>query len=722
MASRPTLAPVTTPDRLERLTDLVLVLLHATSPRTLDEIARSVPGYPESREARRQAFERDKRVLREEGIPVVTEPVEGPEQFGYRIDPDAFYLPDLGLEPDEQAALHLAVAGVHFDDPSGRDALAKLGAAGVAEARPVAALVPPPALATLYGALRAVAEVRFRYHGEARTVAPANLRFVGGRWYLVGFDRGRDAARTFRVDRIEGDVTQGAPGSGQLPEVGPAGLGTGTHGDVELPAIEPWRVVEGDEDEQVLVRVDAVEGPRVAAEVGERAVEERSTDGSVLLRLGVTTFDIFRSWVLGLLDHAEVVGPPAARDAVVSWLEAIERRRTDDAGSDEQPRRAAAGDADPCGDAASGGVSGVRDDATSAGSESSRGSTGSVGAGPSHARRPLPANARLRRLLAIVAWLAEVGEASIHDIATRFDIGEDEVVHELELAACCGLPPYSPDALLEILVTDESVQAFLPTELARPRRLSPAEGLALAASARTILAVPGADRHGALARALDKLQAALGDRGRLVIQLDSPPLLDEVRALVDDGMQAQLAYHSASTDETTERVVEPLAVRSLDGHWYLDAYCHRAGDVRRFRVDRIRRLQRLDEPVRHADGFHAAAPGGHGRGGEDAQDREGGVDAPLRREEQTTAFVPGPGSVAVRLSLGARARWVADTVPVLRQEERPDGDVEVLLAVGGRAWLERLLLQVGPNARVVAPAELADLASDAAARVLRRYR
>ncbi|MHB1853130.1 MAG: WYL domain-containing transcriptional factor, partial [Acidimicrobiales bacterium] len=130
-------------DRLERLTDLVLVLLHARSPRTLEQIAAAVPGYPASGGARRQAFERDKRILRDEGIPVVAEPIEGPEQYGYRIDPDAFYLPDLDLASDERTALHLAVAGVSLGDPSGRDALAKLGASGVADARPLAQVDAP---------------------------------------------------------------------------------------------------------------------------------------------------------------------------------------------------------------------------------------------------------------------------------------------------------------------------------------------------------------------------------------------------------------------------------------------------------------------------------------------------------------------------------------------------------------------------------------------------
>jgi len=84
-------------DRLERVTDLVLVLLEARQPLTLDAIAHQVPGYPSEHAARRQAFERDKRLLRDEGIPVLTQRLPGHEQYGYRIDRDAFYLPDLDL-------------------------------------------------------------------------------------------------------------------------------------------------------------------------------------------------------------------------------------------------------------------------------------------------------------------------------------------------------------------------------------------------------------------------------------------------------------------------------------------------------------------------------------------------------------------------------------------------------------------------------------------------
>jgi len=666
---------VATLDRLERLTDLVLVLLHARRPLTLDEISHEVPGYPEGHEARRQAFERDKRLLRAEGIPVLTEALGSQEQYGYRIDPDSFYLPDLGLLPDEQAALRLAVAGVELGDPSAVDALAKLGATGVAEGRRVAALAPPPALVPLFDAVRSRSEVSFGYRGEERSVAPAGLWFRGGRWYLVGWDRARQAARTFRVDRMETTPRSGAPGSAVVPE--------GFDASAAAPE-DPWRVGEGDEDD-VLLAVDAVEASRVVGEVGERAVVERRRDGSVVLRLGATTVDSLRSWVLGLLDHAEVLGPPGVRAGMVRWLEAV----------------AGSGDADLASEGVAPGVRAAvesdlaNDGAPGAASEAPvRDALGAPGGLVDHSARVRDASHRLRRLLAIVGWLAEVGEAPIADVARRFSIPEDEVVHELELAACCGLPPYSPDVLLEIIVTDETVEANLGEELARPRRLTPAEGFALAAAARTIQAVPGADESGSLARALVKLDAALGSHQGLVVDIDDPPLLGAVREATDDHSRIEIEYHSASTDETTRRVVDPLAVVSIDGHWYLDAFCHTAGGLRRFRVDRVRALDVLGP----AD-YRGAEPG------------EVGADA----------FVPGPSAVTVRLALGRDAAWVADTVPVIDARPGADGGQEVTLAVGGTAWLERLLLQVGPHAHVMSPPDLVGTGPKAARRVLRRY-
>jgi predicted DNA-binding transcriptional regulator YafY len=641
-------------DRLERITDLVLVLLNTPHPLTLESIAFQVPGYPEEHAAKRQAFERDKRLLRDEGIPVLTQSMPGQDQFGYRIDREAFYLPDLALEPEEQVALQLAVAGVHLGDPSGRDALLKLGATGLGEVRPIASLVPPDALVDLFEAVRVRSETSFSYRGARRRVAPAGLWFRFGHWYLVAWDLERDDVRTFRVDRVQGAVKRSGPNSAEVPD--------GIDIRAALPD-DPW-VSDGAGEDQVVtrIRVDAMEGPRVVEEVGRERVESQDEDGSVVLALSVVGFEAIRAWVLGLLDHAEILEPAEFRSELRAWLGAM----VDEAGAVPLAEPATA-PADPDAGAPAASSRGVP------GRETSQ---------------------RLRRLLAVVGWLAQVGEAPIADVALRFGMDETELVHELELAACCGVPPYTPDALMEIEVSETSVRAYLPAEFARPRRLTPAEGFAVAASARLILAVPGSGDE-ALRRALAKLDDALGSHAAMGVDVDAPPFLAAVREASAAGQVLEIDYHSASRDESTTRVVEPVQVVTMDGHWYLDAYCRKAGDMRRFRVDRLRAVQVVD----------GAGP----------------VSAHPARESED-GFVPGPGAVEVQLHLGKGAQWVAESVPVRSVVRGPDGlATEVVLDVAGMAWFQRLLLQLGTEAQVVRPAELRDLGARAAQTVLRLY-
>ncbi|HEX3979601.1 MAG TPA: WYL domain-containing protein [Acidimicrobiales bacterium] len=319
-------------DRLERVTDLLLVLLDAPRPLSLREIANRVPGYPDTHGARRQAFERDKRLLRDEGVPVLVVPIDGEDQLGYRVDPDAYYLPDLGLEVEEQAALNLAVAGVHLGEPIGLAALSKLGAGGDSTLRsatsPLVDLPPIeglPALPALFDAVRQGAVARFDYRGQEREVDVAGLRFRTGHWYLVGFDRGRGEARTFRVDRVDGVPGVGAPGSARVPDGFDVDLAFGR---------DPWQFGPG-EAVEVDVLVDGAESGRVVAELGTEAVTERRDDGAVVVRLSVSDVGALVLWVLDLLDHAEVLRPDSVRAAVVERLEAAA------VGSDSPTRSAA---------------------------------------------------------------------------------------------------------------------------------------------------------------------------------------------------------------------------------------------------------------------------------------------------------------------------------------------------------------------------------------------
>ena len=209
--------------------NLVIALLSTHGYITAERIRASVAGYAESPsdEAFSRMFERDKNELRDLGIPLETGRVSAFDPTeGYRINRDAYALPDIELTDEEAGAV--AVAAQLWESPelitATQGALLKLRAAGV-DVDPDAAV----AITTAAGPARAarirgcagnpVVGHQFR-SGRAipaplvcrtdpytvRTVEPWGVVTDKGRWYLVGHDRDRNATRTFRLSRIGADV------------------------------------------------------------------------------------------------------------------------------------------------------------------------------------------------------------------------------------------------------------------------------------------------------------------------------------------------------------------------------------------------------------------------------------------------------------------------------------------------------------------------------------
>ena len=308
-------------DRVERLTNLLAVLLETRTGLSLREIADGLNGqYPVDEKARRQAFERDKSALREIGVPIDTEIRTGDHLAGqtlYRIDRSKYELDDLDLAVDEMRALQVAVATIRTDSGLGRDALLKLGGAVDAVDRPpVSAVLPDrPELPTIRAAVSSRAPIVFDYRGERRTVEPWGVLLRGGFWYLVGHDRLRSAKRTFRIDRMDGDIEIGAPGSFERPaDFDPRAA---------FPA-DPKQIGHAVDDAiEATVRVAPLRAPAIEREVGADRVLTRHPDGSIDVRVPATNLDAFRSWVLGLVDQAVVLDPPEIREVMVAWLRGV---------------------------------------------------------------------------------------------------------------------------------------------------------------------------------------------------------------------------------------------------------------------------------------------------------------------------------------------------------------------------------------------------------------
>jgi predicted DNA-binding transcriptional regulator YafY len=304
------------PGRVERVLNLLALLLDTKAPLTRNEIVKQVSGYPEQATAYRRAFERDKEALRAMGVPVTTETIAESNDVGYRVRPDDYYLPDLGLTPEETAALHVAVSAISLGNAEGVGALMKLSGQGVAAVAPLASLPLAPALATLFEAFRQRAVVTFTYRGQTRVIEPWGLSSKRGHWYVVGYDRDREAVRAFRADRIEGDVEIGAADAFEAP----ASFRPDDHVEAR-----PWLM--GDEPPTtVTLRLDGPHRDALVAELGPDATIVADTNESTTVELVVTNRAALRATVLTFLEHAEILGPDDVRADLVAHLERVAER------------------------------------------------------------------------------------------------------------------------------------------------------------------------------------------------------------------------------------------------------------------------------------------------------------------------------------------------------------------------------------------------------------
>lgn len=314
---------------------------------------------------------------------------------------------------------------------------------------------------------------------------------------------------------------------------------------------------------------------------------------------------------------------------------------------------------------------------------------------------PPKASDSIKLVLSMVPWIIDNPGSTISTIAERFGRDQAQVLKTLETLSFVGVPPYSPDALIEVQIDEDRVTILFADYFSKPLQLSTGQALALLSSADALRRIDGADQDGSLNSALQKLADATGvipDR-QLDIQLGDAPSdrLAQLRSAADTGDELTISYYNQSKNETSSRTIAPRRVRSAGGSWYVDAFCRTAEDDRSFRLDRILDMKpaaKGSDPIPEAD----LSPAG-------------------------TVFRSSGAMPTVTLRLGPGQHWVKDSIPIMRMVDVDAETIEVTLAVASSAFLERLLLQLGPTARVIGDnaGSINDLAAAAARRVLENY-
>jgi proteasome accessory factor C len=307
-----------------------------------------------------------------------------------------------------------------------------------------------------------------------------------------------------------------------------------------------------------------------------------------------------------------------------------------------------------------------------------------------------PIQERFRRLLLLVPFVLARQGVAVAEVCRRFGITRAQLMADLNLLFVCGLPGYGPGDLIDAYVDGDGVWIRMAEYFRRPLRLTPAEGLLLYAGAQALAAAGVAED--ALGRAIERVRGALGPNvlDGVSVGLEEAAGLETIREALLRDRRVRIVYQARSTEQTTERTVDPWAVFLASGRWYLAGWCHNVEDERVFRVDRMQSVTLLDEQARAPD------------------------DVDLSR--YASPDFQGDNAQTVVLEVAPEAGWVVDHYPIASKEPAgEEGWVRIRLNAGGTAWIERLLLSLGGRARVVEPQDLAVRVRELACTLAARY-
>ncbi len=315
--------------------------------------------------------------------------------------------------------------------------------------------------------------------------------------------------------------------------------------------------------------------------------------------------------------------------------------------------------------------------------------------------RPAASNSadRLARLLNLVPYLLARPGIEVAEAAADLGVTEKQLREDLELLWVCGLPGYGPGDLIDMAFDGDRVTITYDAGIDRPLRLTPDEALALVVALRMLAETPGLANRDAVDRALAKIENAAGDLADPPVAVRLPGnsgRLAELSGAVERRRALRITYYTATRDETSERVVDPMRVLVMSGHAYLEAWCRRAEAVRMFRVDRIDAMTELDEP--------AAPP-----------------PQALPTDLREGVFQPAGDLPLITVRVGRPARWITEYYPCERVRRGAGEEWVVSLRVTDLDWARRFVLGLGPDAVAIAPPELVTAVRDQATAALQAY-
>ena len=299
------------------------------------------------------------------------------------------------------------------------------------------------------------------------------------------------------------------------------------------------------------------------------------------------------------------------------------------------------------------------------------------------------------RCLALIPLIREHQGITLEELSRLSRIPKEQIADELgQVLLMCGVPPYFPHDYISFALEGDKVQIRFADHFRRPVSLNPLEALSLKLACES-LAPPGKPVPRTVATLLRKVEGAMSQEQRrqfrnlarrvAVREAEDLPggVTGRVALAVAERRGLLLDYLAAGRAASRERKVEPYGLLSRDGHWYLVARDLSREKVVQFRLDRVKRLQVLDDRFEIPGDFRL----------------DDYARAPVFSESEDRARA----SVCFR---GPSARWMRESAAPGTLEPLDEGDVLWHPVIGSSAGLARFVLGFGGDAEVLEPTTL----------------
>lgn len=316
---------------------------------------------------------------------------------------------------------------------------------------------------------------------------------------------------------------------------------------------------------------------------------------------------------------------------------------------------------------------------------------------------------RIYRLLRVITLLQGSKSYTAAELARELEVSRRTIFRDLNMLEMAHIPYYfDPDRRgyqINRHFFLPPVNLTLPEALAMlllAGRLKGASQLPLLAHAsraavKLETALPEAVRKH-VGSVIEHLHATLGPLSR---HKGLDDMFEKFAEAIAERKVCRLVYISFYERRQITATIHPLRLAFMSRAWYLLAHCLKHGEVRTFKLGRIRRLTVTDRQFTPPD--------------------EGRLD---RHFGSAWSMIPEGRLYKVHVRFGAKvAGNVAEVQwhPSQRVQWNDDGSLEFFAQVDGIGEITWWILGYGPNAEVVAPAALRKRVLQAARGMVGKY-